>query len=167
MMIDKWDEYCATKIERGKKIPLDASLRAHIDAFDFSRVDRRSLDDILADPAAKPALAALFGTDPGKPPRGIVPPTVELHELPYVSALVGAYGERDKCSYACHDDIMAHAQHSPHFKDQRERFYEADAFGRFYRDNTLTEEMEHLQDEVYYGIIERHREMHADSLRLV
>jgi hypothetical protein len=166
-IITNWDDYCATKIERGQTIPMDASLRAHIETFDFSRVDRRSLDDILVDPAAMPALAAMFGTDPGSPPQGVVPPTVAPHELRYADALLDAYGERDGCTYTDHDKIIAHAKFGQHFCEQRERFYAADAFARFYRDNTLAEETDALEDEVYHGIIEKHREAHADSLTRV
>ena len=166
-MIDNWNDYCATKIEKGKTIPMDAALLAHVETFDFTCVDRQSLDDILADPAANPALAAMFGADPGSPPPGTVPPMVEVHELRYVDALMGAYGERDKCTYACHEDITANAVHSQHFFEQRERFYAADAFSRFYRDNTLAEEIASLEDEMYYGVIEKHREPHADSLTRV
>lgn len=166
-MVGKWNEYCATKIEKGKTIPMDAQLTAHIDTFDFSCVTRRSLDDILTDPAAKPALAAMFGTDPGSPPAGVVPSTVEPTELRYADALMGAYGERDQCTYACHDDIIEHAVHGKHFFEQRERFYAADAFSRFYRDNTLAEEISALEDEMYHGVIEKYREQHADALARV
>lgn len=166
-IIANWDDYCATKIEKGQTIPMDASLRAHIDTFDFSRVDRRSLHDILIDPAAMPALAALFGTDPGSPPPSTVPSTVAAHEIRYADALLGAYGERDGCTYTDHDKIIAHTTHGQHFFEQRERFYAADAFARFYRDNTLVEETDALEDEIYHGIIEKYREAHADSLTRV
>jgi len=166
-IITNWDDYCATKIEKGKTIPLDQYLRAHIDRFDFSHVDRRSLDDILTDPAAMPALAAMFGTDPGSPPPSSVPSTVAPHELRYADALLGAYGERDNCTYTDHDEIIAHTTYGQHFFEQRERFYTADAFARFFRDNTLVAETDALEDEIYHGIIEKHREAHADSLTRV
>jgi hypothetical protein len=166
-MIDKWPDYCATKITAGKTIPLDASLLAHINTFDFSCVGRCSLDDILMDPAAKPALAAMFGTDPGSPPPGVVPLIVAPTELRYADALMEAYSERDKCTYACHDDIIAHGVHGQHFFEQRERYYAADAFCRFYRDNTLSEEISALEDEMYHGVIQNHRQAHTDALTRV
>jgi hypothetical protein len=166
-IITNWTEYCATKIEKGKTVPMDASLLAHIETFDFSCVDRRSMDDILTDSAAMPALAAMFGADPGSPPPGVVPPTVAPDELRYADALMEAYGERDKCTYAGHDEIIAHSVHGQHFFEQRERFYAADAFSRFYRDNTLAEETAALEEEMYHGIIDKHREPHADSLTRV
>ena len=166
-IIKHWNDYCATTIEKGKTIPMDASLLAHIETFDFSRVDRRSLDDILTDLAAMPALAAMFGTDPGSPPLGVVPATIAVAELRYTDALLGAYSERDNRTYAVHDDIVTHDVHGQHFSEQREKFYAADAFSQFYRDNTLAQEITALEEEMYHGVIEKHRESHADSLTRV
>ena len=165
-LIDKWDEYCAKKIEMGQTIHLGPALLAHLSQFEFRGVRRTSIDEILADCAAKPAMAEMFGTDPGAPPRGVVPPVVESAELRYVGELFRAYGDRDNRTY-CQDEIVVHANHGQHFSEQRERFYAADAFRRFYRDNTLDEEMASLEDEVYHGIIGKHREPHADSLTRV
>lgn len=165
-LIDRWDECCAKKIERGKTIPLEARLLAHLNAFHFTAVRRKSIDDILTDDAAKPALAAMFGTDPGSPPPGVVPPTVADEELRYARELLSAYGDRDKCTY-CHDDIVAHDTHGQHFSEQRERFYAADSFKRFYRDNTLEEEIAAFEKEIYHGIEAKHRERHADPLARV
>ncbi len=163
-MIAKWDEYCASKIVDGQVIALTSTLRTLVEDFDYGSVYRISLDDILADAAAKPILAKRFGTDPGSPPRGIVPADIEPRELPYVSQLVAAYGDRDGKTYASHSDVASHAKHGPHMKTQRERFFEADAFSRFYRDNTFEEELKGLQDEIYHGVIDKHGEAHIDAL---
>ena len=120
-MIAKWDEYCASKIVDGQVIALTSTLRTLVEDFDYGSVYRISLDDILADAAAKPILAKRFGTDPGPPPRGIVPADIEPRELPYVSQLVAAYSDRDGKTYASHSDVASHAKHGPHMKTQRER----------------------------------------------
>ncbi|USQ74645.1 hypothetical protein NF552_25955 (plasmid) [Roseomonas mucosa] len=166
-MISDWPDYCRTKIVKNEVIELEGDLLAHLEKFDFSCVDRMTLDDILADPSVNPVLAAYFGADPGSPPPHTVPTAVGATELPYVNELVGAYGEREGCVYTGHDDIMAHPKHSIHFNEQRERFYQADAFSRFYRDNTLADEMDALQGEIYHGVIEKHREPHPDRLARV
>lgn len=166
-IISGWPEYCRNKIIRNQVIELEGGLLKHLEKFDFSCVDRMTLDDILADPAVNPVLAAYFGADPGGPPRHTVPPNVDVMELAYVNELVEAYGERERSPYAGHDDIVAHPKYGIHFSEQRERFYEADAFSRFYRDNTLAAEMDALQGEIYHGVIEKHREPHADRLARV
>ena len=165
-LIDQWDECCAKKIEKRKTIPLAPDLLTHLHKFNFAGVRRKSIDDILADDAAKPAMSEMFGSDPGAPPRAVVPPQIAPIELRYADELCRAYGDRDKCSY-CRDDIVVHASHGQHFSEQRERFYAADAFRRFYRDNTLEEAIAALEDEVYHGVIEKHREPHADALTRV
>ncbi len=165
-LIDNWNDYCAKKIIKGQPVPLTPDLLAHLEKFDFTGVRRKSIDDILGDPAARPALAEMFGADPGAPPVGAVPPMVAPVELRYAGELFLAYGDRDKCDYG-QDDILAHATHSKHFAEQRERFYAADAFRRFYRDNTLEEQMTALEDEVYHGIVQMYRKTHADALARV
>lgn len=69
-LIYRWDTVCAKKIVRGKTIDLDGTMRALIDAFDFGRVMRMTVDDILGDDAALPVLARRFGADPGPATRG-------------------------------------------------------------------------------------------------
>jgi hypothetical protein len=50
---------------------------------------------------------------------------------------------------------------------QRERFFDADAFARFYRDNTMQEEIDILRRDIFHGIAEMHRANHSDSLARV
>jgi hypothetical protein len=65
-LIITWDAYCANEISGGKNIPLDASLRTFIEAWDFSAIRALSVDDILGDAVVKPALYKWFGADPGR-----------------------------------------------------------------------------------------------------
>lgn len=163
-MIAKWNEYCASKIVDGQVIALTGTLRTMVENFDYGNVFRISVDDILADPAAKPILAKRFGADPGPPPRGIVPSDIESRELPYVSQLIAAYGDREGKTYTGHSEVANHVKYGPHIQNQRERFFEADAFSRFYRDNTFEEELNDLRDEIYHGVIDKHGEAHIDAL---
>lgn len=163
-LIRDWHKYCRTKIVANQAIELQGELLTHFEKFNFSSVSRMTLDDILADEAVRGVLVAHFNADPPAPPPLSMPPHVAQMELPYVNELVEAYGEREGRAYANHLEITSHPDHGIHFKEQRERFYEADQFSRFYRDNTLVEEMESLQSEVYHGIIEKHRETHKDRL---
>jgi hypothetical protein len=47
---------------------------------------------------------------------------------------------------------------------QRERFFDADAFTRFYRDNTMSEEIDILHRDIMHGISDVHSGEHKDSL---
>jgi hypothetical protein len=121
----------------------------------------------LGDAAAKPVLAKWFGADPGAPPRGIVPTEVDVREQAYLSQLIDAYRERTGKSFPDHVAVAADDTHGPHLLDQRKRFFEADAFDRFYRDNTLEEDLEALHEEVYHGVVGSYRGTHPDTLARV
>ena len=86
-------------------------------------------------------------------------------ELGYITELLGAYGARDGATYKGHEDIASHAEHGEHFKRQRERFFDADGFKRFYRDNTAKETLPGLEKEIHHGIIETHNLHYDDALR--
>jgi hypothetical protein len=159
-----WNKYCRTKIVANQVIELEGELLEHFEKFDFSNVFIMTLDDLLADEAVRGVLVAYFAAEPPEPPAFSMPSQVAQTELPYVNELVEAYGEREGRAYANHLEVVSHPEHGVHFKEQRERFYQADQFSRFYRDNTLVEAMESLQNEVYHGIIEKHRETHKDRL---
>ena len=119
---------------------------------------------MLSDPAAKPVLVSWFGADPGPPPPGTVPADIEAREMPYVQQLLDAYSERERRTFEDYADLKNHAAHGPHIQMQRERFFDADAFSRFYRDNTMSEQIQVLRRDMLHGVIDTHR---ADSLARV
>ena len=83
-----------------------------------------------------------FGKDPGAAPVGKAPATVDQIEMPYVQQLLDAYGEREGQEFKDHEAVEAHAEFGVHFAMQRERIFDADAFSHFYRDNTMSEEID-------------------------
>jgi hypothetical protein len=163
VLLSKWDEFCAKTIAQGQTIELTSELRAHISACDPSSVKSISLDEILIDPAAKPVLQSSFGMDPGPAPPGVVPDDIEEHEMPYIQQLLDAYAERERCTMG-KDDAQTHPVHGGHLKRQRERFFDADAFARFYRDNTMQADIDILRHDMRHGIAETHSTDHPDSL---
>ncbi len=166
-IIDEWDEYCADEIIDGQKIVLTAELKAFISAWDFSNVEHISLDAILEDDAAKGVMFKWFDKDPGPAPAGKVPTSVQTEELQYVAQLLEVYGERDSCTFSQHEQVSDHPDHGPHLSLQRERFYDADAFARFYRDNTMEDELIALRREILHGVIDECRSAFPDGLARV
>lgn len=166
-IVDKWDTYCANTIIDKQHVALSADLRKFIEAWDFSKVEHISLDAMLNDPAAKGVMFKWFDVDPGPAPGGVVPNDIQAPELPYVSQLLTAYGERDARTYADPGQLAISPRHVEHLSMQRERFYDADAFSRFYRDNTMDEEAQKLRREIYHGVIDEIRSDHTDSLARV
>jgi len=163
-LISSWNEYCAKGIADKTTIDLTPDLQAFIEAWDFSQVQAVSVDEILADPAGTAVMVKWFGADPGPAPAGTVPTDIQSHEMPYVRQLLDAYGERDNCVFGEHCDVRTHEEFGPHLDMQRERFFDADAFSRFYRDNTMSEEIDTLHNDMIHGVADVHRVTHADSL---
>jgi hypothetical protein len=166
-LINDWKKYCEHGIVSGQQVALDPALRAFIENWDFSRIISLSVHDLLDDPASKPVMAKWFGQDPGPPPTGVVPTHIERQEMPYVQQLLDAYGERDGKIFASHADAKDHAEYGSHLAMQRERFFDADAFTRFYRDNTMSEEIEALRHDIRQGTAEVHRQNYQDALARV
>lgn len=166
-MVDQWDKYCAGSIIENVHIPLKADLRAFIQSWDFSRVVPISVDIMLTDTAAMPVLYKWFGADPGPAPSGSAPADVLPVEMPYIQGLLDAYGEREGMVFGDHSTAVAHELHGPHLRMQRERYFDADAFLRFYRDNTTVKDTEDLRKEILHGIYETHTAKHDDMLSRV
>jgi hypothetical protein len=97
----------------------------------------------------------------------LFPGDVQERELPYIRELVNAYGERECCTFVGHTAVENDQKHGPHLAMQRERFFDADAFLHYYRDNTSADDIVGLRREVYHGIYETHREDHHDGLARV
>jgi hypothetical protein len=164
VLLDKWDDYCAKTITKKKVVALTPSLETFIGGWNFSCVSVISVDDMLDDPAGKIIMAKRFKENPDPAPKGVVPVDLEDREMPYVRQLLDAYGERDSCAYASHGAVKTHDDHGPHLTMQRERFFDADAFTRFYRDNTMSEEIDELRDDIFHGVADVHGANHDDSL---
>ncbi|TIL82908.1 MAG: hypothetical protein E5Y89_03105 [Mesorhizobium sp.] len=163
-LLDEWDKYCAHSIVENSTTPMSDSLRALIESWDFASVVPVSVDVILQDAAAVPVLYKWFGADPGQYVPGSVPVDVQDAELPYVRALLDAYGEREGTTFPTHADAFAHGDHGEHLKMQRERFFDAESFTRFYRDNTSVEDTDHVRNEVRHGVFETRSAKYPDTL---
>ena len=166
-LIDEWDSICANSITKKAPIPLDAKIKAIIDAYDFKNVRTVTIDDLIDDPAVKPLLIEKFGADPGQYPPATVPTDVQGTEMRYIEELVVAYGERAKMAFADHDAVLADADHGSDLRRQRERFFEAEAFQKFYRDNTSTRVISGFRKDVQFGVVDRWNASAADTLARV
>jgi hypothetical protein len=158
-LIDGWDEHCAESITRRHTTPLSPEIRAAIDSFDFSRVEHLTAPMLVKDNAAGPALSKVLGLMPDEAPAGSAPQTIQAEEAVYVDQLRQVYGQAS--------DVLTHADHGEHFRDQRTRFFEAASFKRFHRDNTAHGALGTFEDDVYHGVIEVHRDRHETLLRRV
>jgi hypothetical protein len=166
-LLNNWDSVCASSITKKQTISLDAKLMAFIDAFAFKNVRIVTLDDLMADPAVKSLLIEKWGADPGKYPPATVPIDVQSAEMRYIDELVGAYGERAKAKFSNHDAVLKHEEHGPDLRRQRERYFEADAFQKFYRDNTSAIVIGGFRKDIQHGVAERWNAPSTDTLARV
>jgi hypothetical protein len=166
-LLSEWNKYCANSIIENTCITLDESLKSFIESYNFSSIHRLKLDDILNDLAVTPVLYKWFGADPGPAPKGTTPHSIAEDELPYINQLVDAYSQREGVVFSNHEEVTKHGKHSQHLSMQRERYYDADAFKRFYRDNTDQVTLENLESDIFHGVIDTCETNHTDALERI
>lgn len=164
--IKEWGRYCGNKkIVSGFEIALDDKLKSFIQSYDFGRVEIVNMEAMLSDEHIVPVIYKWFGElISGPPPKGVIPDKVDEMEVRYTKKLLSAYNERYKLNYNEVDEIEKHANAFVHFKRQRLRFFDAEAFKRFYRDNTDEVTIFNLEDDVFYGVVEECEAVHQDAL---
>lgn len=164
MLFDDWAINCATKIITGKTIAIDHKLRKAIDDFDFSNIITLDVDEIISDSAAKSLLVELYGDDPGKYPKVAIPFEVQLEEMNYITALLEAYNERESGKFKSHAEVFDDPTHGSDLQSHRERYFEADGFQKFYRDNTSPETITSFRRDIHWGVRDKLKEPAKDQL---
>ncbi|WP_439148415.1 ABC-three component system protein [Vibrio sp.] len=170
-LISEWDHFCKSKIISKKKdcehteIPLTPELESYISNYDFSQVETIDLDKIVLDVAFRAVLVEEFGGELLSAPDGEVPKEISDHELIYVSQILDVYSEYDQITYKTPSCLTGHDEFSEDFIDQRERFYSAEAFRAFYRDNTVGEVLDKFEKEILKGIKPSLRLKYDDSFQ--
>lgn len=166
-VIANWDKHVKAEITKTQDVPLDAKLRAYVDAFNFSIFDAKTALQLVDDHRTSPVHAARFGG--GLPVRyasGKPPKEVAIVESRYVTQLLRAYGEHTGTTVTDHSALAA-PKLKEHFRRQREAFYEAEALRVFARDSVPPGTFEALLDDIHHGVIDIHDEDHADGYEKV
>ncbi|HCM0827635.1 TPA: hypothetical protein N2774_001640 [Vibrio parahaemolyticus] len=162
-LISQWDNFCKSKISQGKEIELTPELQTFISGYDFSKVQIIDLDKMILDPAFRGVLVHEFGGDLLSAPTAETPKDVHESEMVYVSQILDVYSEQDQVRYDSPGDLVGHNEFEEDFMDQRERFYSAEAFRAFYRDNTVPGVLENFEKEVLKGVKPMFRMKYSDS----
>jgi hypothetical protein len=163
-LVRRWDLACASKIVSGEKVAIDAALAEIIDAFSFHEIHKITIDEVMANPATVPLLFEKYGADPGHYPPATVPSSVAAEEMKYLRALVEAYSEREKTHFTDHAEVLSHPTYGPDLRDHRERYFEADAFQKFYRDNTSPQIIATFRRDIHFGIKDKLKTSPGDTL---
>jgi hypothetical protein len=59
---------------------------------------------------------------------------------------------------------VGHPEFGQHFQVQREGFFDAVAFQRYYRDSTEPEVLVNFEKDVFHGVFDTHSTSHADTM---
>ncbi len=163
-LITNWNKLCAKHIVDKKTIPLTPELKSRIAVYDFGRVSRIDINHMLAHPHVNLVLHQHFGADPGPAPVGTAPTAIAPSELKYISQLIDAYSIRSGTTFATPECALDDPTHGRHLRMQRERFYDADFFKRYYRDNTAAEVLPTFEKDIEHGVFEIYSKSYKDSL---
>lgn len=166
-LIANWDKHVKGAITNTQAVPLDAKLKAYVDAFDLSVFDAKTSLQLVGDHSKTPVHSARFGGGlPNRPASQKPPQQVTATESRYVIQLLGAYSEHTGKTVT-DPDALPVAKLKDHFRRQREAFYEAESLRVFARDSVPPGTFESLLDDIHGGVIDTHDETHTDGFEKV
>lgn len=167
-LIANWDAYCRAVITSTQTVELDADLKAHIDALDFSIFDATPPLRIIDGHSKTRWHVARFGGGLPQRPTPATPPIQPGDtETTFVRELLNAYSDHLKQPVYGVVDLAQNVGLREHFGDSRLEFYSAESLRTFSRDTLPPGEFEKLQEEVYSGIKDEVRGDHSDGYRRV
>jgi len=162
-LITNWGKYCESKIISNSKVPLTEYLSDFIKSYDFSSINVIDIDIIVSDEKFRGILVNWFGGELLPAPAGKVPAEIHEQEIKYLDKVLDSYSDFDNACYSTVDDIVDHDLFYTDFEMQRERYYSAEAFKCFYRDNTVSEVLKAFEKEVFSGVFSTSIKKHDNA----
>lgn len=151
-LITSWEKNCETKIIKNSQIKMTATLKSSIEQFDFSSISVIDIDTIASDKKFRAILVDWFGGELLPPPKAITPKEIQKKEKKYIDKILDAYSDSEKKTYSTIEDLAQHEDFLHDFEIQRERFFSADTFKCFYRDNTVKNTLDTFEEEIFKGV---------------
>lgn len=164
---DNWVKYCQDKITDTEVLVLEGDLLKHLNDFDFSIFDSTSLVDMVIGHSATSFHSVRFGGGLGvRPPPEIPAENTTTTEQRYVRQLLAVYSEAiGTDDHPLNLSILDHSvKFKKNFHRQRERFYHAESLRNFSRDTVPDGTYEHLQEEIYQGVVDICDDEHESGL---
>lgn len=159
-LLAAWDDKCARQITSATTAALDSALQTHIDTIDFGIFGYVPALQLVEQHAKTRFFAVRFGLGlPPRPPSPIPPTTLGATETRYVQQLFEAYG--DNLSRPITHPGELPSRLAGHFSRAREAFYCAEALRNFSRDTLPDGAFDHLQDQIYDGVVDVTETAHA------
>lgn len=149
-----WGQYCENEIISKKSIPLDATLTAYVDGFDFTVFEKIATKVIIEEHKAHPNHLAWFGgglQERTELTESMIPVAITANESTYVSQLLLAYGSDRSIEFK--DVTGLSDPYDGHFKRARLNFHYAEQLRNLYRDSLPAGTFEKFQEEIYDGVV--------------
>ena len=159
-LLQAWSAKCENGITATQSTPLTPELQAHIGAIDFTIFGYQPVLQIIEAHKTTPYFVPRFGL--GLPPRpAAATPSEDLagHETRYVQQLLSAYSDNAGSTLTDHTSLPR--AYEGHFKRSRENFYAAESLRNFSRDTLPEGTFEHLQNQVFDGVVDVCESTHA------
>jgi len=166
-LLSNWTKKCQNGITSTKEVMLDDSLKAHIEALDFSIFSSPSPLKIIEEHSQTRWHTARFGGGLRARPFPPSPPAaIAANEANYIRALLDAYQEKLTAILTSPEQI-SDVTLADHFKRARLEFYSAEALKGFSRDTVPPGTFEALLDEVFNGVVDVWQSTHPDAFARV
>ena len=155
-----WDTYCKNKITKKVEVPLDKPFLDYINSFDFTIIQTYPIAQIVDEYLDTIYGNIRFGGRRINLPITLTPTdTIELDEMPYISALLEAYSDELNVKIDTTKSLEAYSFYFKHLNRQRRDYYSAETIRRFVRDTlTDSQQFDVLKEEIYNGIIDTHEQ---------
>lgn len=153
-VLEKWDDWCATKITTKQTVDLSGVFARFIDDIDFSIFQYKPRHEVIEDHKKTPYYIIRFGG--GLPQRPAAQePSAEpsKDESRYISQLYEAYSDKENVVVTA-GNISSYSKLEAHYGRQREAFFHAESLKSFARDSVPDGTFKSLQSEIYSGVID-------------
>lgn len=159
-LLQAWAAKCQTGITVTQPTPLTPNLRSHIEAMDFSIFGYQPVLQVIEAHKITPYYISRFGLGlPLRPAPATPSETPGGHETLYVQQLLEAYSDNAGTTFIDHTSLPG--SYGRHFNRSRENFYAAESLRNFSRDTLPEGTFEHLQNQVFDGVIDVCESTHA------
>ncbi len=166
-LIKNWDSYCKSKITKTEDVLLGKPLLDYINSFDFTIIKTYPIAQIVDEYLDTIYGNIRFGGRRLNFPAPLKPTdTIEVVEMPYISALLEAYSDELKVKIDTAKSLEAYGHYFKHLNRQRKDYYSAETIRRFVRDTlTDSQQFDILKEEIYNGIIDTHEQKYDSGYK--
>ncbi len=167
-LIENWADHCENKISASESFPLSGDLKQYVNNFNFGIVWYLTPHDVLNQHRRTKCWYQRFKAELlTRPEMDPVPDDPQLHELVYISKLLGAYSDHAKQDISRVEDLQTLPDLQNHLRRSRGYFYSAEALARFSRDHLTPGAFEGVKQHVFDGVADVTVENHCDGLQCV